>query len=249
MKRIFLIIAVLLMVSTGCGSARPQKQIPLAPTSAAPAPVPLVQPIIIKLEPGTYSAEIEYDNQSPRFVSQWEDASSTEQIVINGAYFHEDYSPSGFLVVDGIEIGERMFDQDKSGLLVISKTGVSIRDLAVSPIQTNERFDFALQSYPFLIKNGQPGIQTDSGLKARRTAIGIDADQNVYVIALTADEVSLYEFMSTLVATGIPFVHVLNLDGGPSTGIVANWGDKSFSMNSFTPVSSVVQFIKSSARD
>ncbi len=242
MKRLLLLTVSLFFIGAGCTAAQPRTEVP--PSPSITEPIPAAELSIIKLERGTYSAEIAYDNQSPRFVSQWESASTTEQIIINGAFFHEDYTPSGFLVVNGKRVGERMFDQDKSGLLVISETGASIRDLTVSPIQPNERFDFALQSYPFLIKNGMPAVQTDSGLKARRTVVGIDAEQSIYVIVLTADEISLYECMNKLMATGIPFVHVLNLDGGPSTGIFADWGEHQFFINSFTPVSSVVRFMK-----
>ncbi len=241
MKRFFLTL-VFLLACSGCGSAQPTSSLE-TPLVTSTVSMPLVQPVVIKLEPGSYRAQIEYASSS-QFVSQWASTIDTSQIVINGAYFHEDYSPSGFLVVDGKRVGERMFDQDKSGLIAIDTDGLEIRDLTTTPILPEESFDFALQSYPFLIKNGQPSIQTDSGLKARRTAIGIDDTQNVYVVALTADEISLYEFMNKLVETGIPFVHVLNLDGGPSTGIIADWGEHQLSFNSFTPVSSVVRFVK-----
>ncbi len=240
MKR-FLLTLVFLLACSGCGSTQPTSS-PEMPVETSTVPTPLVQPIVIKLEPRSYRAQIEFASSS-QFVSQWASTIDTSQIVINGAYFHEDYTPSGFLVIESERVGERMFDQDKSGLIVIDKDGLEIRDLAVSPIVPEESFDFALQSYPFLIKDGKPAIQTDSGLQARRTAIGIDDKQNVYVIALTADEISLYEFMNKLVATGIPFVHVLNLDGGPSTGIIADWEEHRLSFNSFTPVSSVVRFL------
>jgi len=197
---------------------------------------------IIKLIPNEYKASIEYDSKG-RIVSQWKN--NNEEIVINGAYFNEDYLPSGFLVVNNKRIGNDMFDQDKSGLLFINGGQISIRDTNVDSISPTENFEFALQSYPFLIKNFQPAIKIDSAKKARRTAIGIDKDNNIYVIMVNLKEISLYEFMNYLLSTDVPFVNVLNLDGGPSTGIYSHWnGETNFIYDSLNPVSSVIRIIK-----
>ena len=138
-----------------------------------------------------------------------------------------------------------MFDQDKSGLLVIQDGQFSIRDLNIAPFTKNETFDFALQSFPFLIKDAKPAIQTDSGKYARRTAVGIDADKNIYILTATTKELTLYQFMTELLHTKIPFTYVLNLDGGPSTGVQANWNGEELLENSMTGVSSILRFQKS----
>jgi len=192
---------------------------------------------IIKFVPEKYSASVEYNNEA-KIVSQWK--SGGEEIIINGGYFNEDHSPSGYLVIDGKRIGDKMFDQDKSGLLIIDDGKILLRDTNIQPVTSTENIYSALQSFPFLIKNSEPAIKTDSGKKARRTAVGIDKNNNVYLIVVNTN-ISLYEFMNYLLNTRINLSNVLNLDGGPSTGIYANWNDNLL-YDSFSPVPSVVRF-------
>lgn len=81
-------------------------------------------------------------------------------------------------------------------------------------------------------------------MKARRTALGVDAANNIYVISVPDREISLYEFMNELLKSGISFLHVLNLDGGPSTGIYAHWEINDIFQNSYSKVPSVIKFRK-----
>lgn len=181
-------------------------------------------------------------SKTPKHISEWTD--EEEGIVINGAYFLEDFSPAGFLVVNNEKVGATLFDQDKSGLVVIENGKLSIRDLEMFPIQKTEKFEYAMQSFPFLIKNSKPAIASDSGKKAQRTAIGVDAKNNVYVLVVVDQQISLYEFMKEIQKLPISFTAVLNLDGGPSTGIYVNWNGEEFFSDSFTPVSSIVRWKK-----
>lgn len=192
---------------------------------------------IVKMASST--SDLQY-SEIPHFVSDWAGPSST--VVINGGYFDEDNSPSGFLVSQGQRVGTRMFDQEKSGLITMQKGNITIRDLDTHPIQKNETFDFALQSYPFLLKHGAGAIAQDSGLKARRTALGIDESGSVYVLFVQSSSLSLYEFMNVLLQTKIPFQDVLNLDGGPSSGLLIRSGEYEKVYNSLTPVPSVLSF-------
>lgn len=198
--------------------------------------------IVVKLKPDEYSAYIEYD-PAANYISRWQ--SNSEEIIINGGYFNEDYSPSGFLVKNGVRVGSKMFDQDKSGLIVITDGVISIRDLGVRPIEKNETFEFALQSYPFLIKNSKPALTEDSGKTAKRTIVGVDVDGNTYIVVLLT-EVSLYEAMNKLTGLKIPFTQAINLDGGPSTGIYKNWNGENFWHEGYNKVPSIIRFKKKS---
>lgn len=246
---IILILLTIAVIWTGRRNNKDIKEIVASPdvfgVSYQPDPISNKKEIIkiFKLNPTEAHATIEY-SQTPKTISEWRNEITNDQIVVNGGYFLEDYLPAGFLVVNEKRIGTTLFDEDKSGLLVIQDDALTIRNLQQNPLQKNEHFDFALQSFPFLIKNSQPAIAKDSGLKARRTAIGIDQEKNIYTLAVTATEISLYEFMNELVKTQIPFTHVLNLDGGPSTGIYAQWDDQKFLADSMTAVSSIIRFEK-----
>jgi uncharacterized protein YigE (DUF2233 family) len=137
-----------------------------------------------------------------------------------------------------------MFDQDKSGIVALQNNTLIIRDLKTDPLKSHEQFEFAIQSYPFLINDGQGVIKTVSEKRARRTAVGIDGDQNLYIITVTEKELSLYEFMEELIKTKIPFVRVLNLDGGPSTGLYMRWNNEEKIQNSYFPVPDIIRFTK-----
>ncbi|MFC1599555.1 phosphodiester glycosidase family protein [Patescibacteria group bacterium] len=179
-------------------------------------------------------------NGEPKYISDWAKELDAE-IVINGAYFNKDFGPSGYLKINNERIGELIFDQGKSGLIQINNGQFSIRDLAINPLQTGEELDFGLQSFPFLINDGNAAIKEDSGKTARRTALGIDEEGHVYIIFADLIHISLYELMNKLIETNIDFTYVLNLDGGPSSGILIHNELK----DSVTKVPSVILFEKS----
>ncbi len=220
----------------------PRPSLTPPPAVAEPTNTPVVSPLtIIRLASSTFSASVEYSAE-PQPVSAWQ--TGGDEVIINGGYFNPDFTPSGYLVAQGKRIGKLLFDQDKSGLIGIRNGTFFIRDLHINPLMSGETFDGAVQSYPFLIRNSKPDLSRDTNKIARRTALGIDADGNVYIIALTSTELSLYQFMREIEKTGIPFIHVLNLDGGPSTGIMAVWGSSAVHADSFVRVPSIIRFKK-----
>jgi exopolysaccharide biosynthesis protein len=171
---------------------------------------------IYRLDPRNFN--ITFGNEEPKYISDWANELDAE-IVINGAYFNEDFSPSGYLKINNERIGELIFDQNLSGLIQVNNGEFTIRDLALNPLQTDEAVDYGLQSFPYLIKDGQAAIKEDSGKRARRTALGIDSNGMVYIIFADLVHISLFQLMKLLEDSEIPFVHVLNFDGGPSSGI------------------------------
>lgn len=197
---------------------------------------------IFRLNPDDFKITMQYSQANPKYISEWKESNSDADIIINGAYFHEDYTPSGYLKIDYNRIGERIFDQDLSGLLVIENNKLSIRDLSKEPLETGEKIEFALQSYPFLIKNSVRGFVEDSGKTAYRTAIGIDKEGFMYIIIVDNHRITLYELMVELIETDIDFVHVLNLDGGTSTGILLKRGSYEEMHDSLVKVPNVILF-------
>lgn len=190
---------------------------------------------IYRLSPSDFTISIQ--NGDPKYISDWANEYDAE-IVINGAYFNEDYSPSGYLKVNDERVGELIFDQNKSGLIQIDNDIFQIRNLAINPLETGESLDYGLQSFPFLIMDGKAAISEDSGKRARRTALGIDKSGNIYIIFVDLDHITLYELMGKLINAGIDFDYVLNLDGGPSSGL-SIFGDNK---DSVSKVPSVILF-------
>jgi uncharacterized protein YigE (DUF2233 family) len=241
MKKIIFLLMIGVVVCNGCGTTLTTVPVPDFKTSSSMAEE--TQPVlnIIKLAPQSFQARAEYSAQA-KTVAEWHGVS--DEIIINGGYFNEDYSPSGYVVANSQRIGRSMFDQDKSGIVALQNNTLIIRDLKTDPLKSHEQFEFAIQSYPFLINDGQGVIKTVSEKRARRTAVGIDGDQNLYIITVTEKELSLYEFMEELIKTKIPFVRVLNLDGGPSTGLYMRWNNEEKIQNSYFPVPDIIRFTK-----
>ena len=57
---------------------------------------------IVSVDPSEFDFVVKENSESPDFVAEW--ASTTDGVVVNGAYFHEDYSASGYVVADGKEL-------------------------------------------------------------------------------------------------------------------------------------------------
>lgn len=240
MKKFFIFSTFVTLLGAGCTSTIvvPTNPPTNTETVVTTTPQPSSALTIIKLNPATVSTTIEYSS-TPKFVSEWR--SGEKEVVINGGFFHPDFSPSGYLVVNGERIGKRIFNQNQSGLISIKNNILSIRDLSTEPIAKGETFDYALQSYPFLITSSTGALTRDTGLTGRRTALGLDKEGNIYIIITTA-YISLYEFMNQILAQNLSLVTVLNLDGGPSTGLYSNLNDQELLIDSLTPVPFVMRF-------
>jgi hypothetical protein len=175
---------------------------------------------------------------SAKSIGTWADALPDASLIANGVYFHEDFSPSGALRIRGKDMGTRRFDLDKSGWLVLGPRPQLIntaRDQA-KPMDYLE----AGQSYPFLVTAGKAAIKEDSGKAARRTLVGIDQQGRFYIGVLPDDALSLYALMNVLQTVGVDWEAVLNLDGGPSTGLWAKFREKQELWNSYAAVPNVL---------
>ncbi len=246
MKRFFTVLAFacFCILGTGC-------EIPVSPSLAPPQPSDEIEQVVAqnpnpkieavanglekivywhgsstneylllyKIDPEKYTFSTEHTS-SARSIANWQADLRTPALIVNGAYFHEDYSPSGMLIIDAQQIGSRVFDFDKSAILELEPLP-NIIDTNTSPAPTDLRN--ALQSYPLLIKQGRAGIEKDSELLARRTFFGIDTDKDIYIGILPKSELSLFTLSRVLERMPINWATVINLDGGPSSGIaVAN---------------------------
>ena len=193
--------------------------------------------ILYRFAKETYTLRFAVDEEAPKRVAEWRTTYPDAAVVTNGVYFHEDYSPSGFLVTDGTRYGFRSFDLDRSALVTFAPV-FEIIDTALTPMPDN--LTEAAQTYPFLIKNGAAAVQEDSGLTARRTFIGEDASWRGYLGIIPFDEISLYDLSRVLDEMDINWEDVVNLDGGPSSGFSATTEGVMETYDSFTPVPSAV---------
>lgn len=152
-------------------------------------------------------------------VSEWMKRLPEARFISNGVYFHEDQLPSGWFTSNKHMIGKRSFDLDKSALLTLQPKV----DILVTPDDQKrgkERSTEAAQSFPVLISKGTAALKTDSGKASRRTFIGIDQSHTyVYIGIVPYTSISLFELSQTLARLPVQWGTVLNLDGGPSSGM------------------------------
>ena len=164
----------------------------------------------------TYRASMR-TTSSAFITDKWMQTDGSIVALVNGAYFLEDFSPAGFLVINGKGNRERAFDWHRTGLMVFGEQ-MTIRETTTVPSDIATLKD-AAQSYPFLIKDGKPAVSEDSGLRARRSFIGTDTDGRVWIGILWDDALSLYELSQRLAELPIQWTQAMNLDGGPSSGL------------------------------
>ena len=179
----------------------------------------------------TFGAEYSLvgDPSNPRSVRQWREDLGAD-VVFNGAYFNADNTPSGYWKTgkgtSAVPWPSREAQADPHAYtfsLTALMGGLGMRYLPDDP--GDERVDEMLLSFPTLIADGKPLVESDSGQRARRTAVAEDADMVDYVIVTEKGTLTLYELSHWLAQQPEKFVIAGNLDGGPSTGISIENGD------------------------
>jgi len=125
------------------------------------------------------------------------------------------------VIVDGAATGTSY--GPFAGMLAISEDGPQLRWLRQQPYSPGERLLAGLQSFPLLVKPG--GLlgfpaQYEDNLKARRTVIGQDREGRILFLVAPLGHYTLHQLSLTLVDLDLGLDIALNLDGGPSSGII-----------------------------
>ncbi len=222
-------------------------QIPLPPATIAPTRVVLdtgwsfVQPgleqrrvslldngvpqdeyLIARIDLGYLRFEIHYDSTNPKDLQTWAYETGA-QVVMNGGYFdvaNEQYLPTGLLIIDGQTYGESLGDY--AGMFVVDGNFGRLLWLRTEPYR-NEPHQFALQSFPMLVKpGGELGLsfENEDNLRARRTVIAQDRGGRFVLFASAYSYFTLHQLSKYLVNSDLDLDVAVNLDGGPSTGLL-----------------------------
>lgn len=172
-------------------------------------------------------------------VAEWLGRFPDAVLVTNGVYFQENYLPSGWLKARGVLIGQRQFDADRSALLTLVPTvaivtGSQVRNAEASATD-------AAQSYPILVENDVAMVKDESGKVARRTFVGVDrTHEHLYLGIVPYAGISLYELSHFLAKLPIGWKTVLNLDGGPSSGLAFRDASAPETIDSYVTVPNVL---------
>ncbi len=198
-----------------------------------------VEITIIRINPAYYNIRTHYALADPATVADWH-ARTQAAVLVNGAFFEPNDRVLGLFVEDGQAYSHSFYGH--GGMLSVAGDEVLVRSLAYDPVRVDEQFDYAVQGRPMLLHPG--GLMADFDLSAeasRRTAIAQDRDGNILFIVNDYGAVSLYALREWLAASPeLNLNAAFNLDGGGSTGLALQVGDRSILINSWWGVATAV---------
>lgn len=173
---------------------------------------------LLRLEPDQFRFEIAYQPGEPKGLLEWQ-AATGALIVVNGGFFTETNQATGLIVIDGQPSGTSYVDF--GGMLAITDAGPEIRWLVERPYTPNDSLQYALQSFPILLKpGGVLGYPDEDGRPARRTVIGMDENGRFLIILTRRSAFTLHQLSAWLTASDLALDIALNLDGGTSSGLI-----------------------------
>ena len=173
---------------------------------------------VLRLEPALFTWGIGYHPGAPQSLTAWQ-AETDALLVVNGGFFTEAYEATGRIVVDGIGYG--LSYGHFAGMLAMTDSSVEVRWLQERPYDMNEPLQDMLQSFPVLVKpGGRFGFTEEDGQAARRTVVAQDINGRILFIVTSETRFTLRELSRTLTFSDFELDIALNLDGGPSTGLL-----------------------------
>jgi len=177
---------------------------------------------LLRINPEMYLFRIEYQTR-PKTLGDWQ-KDTDALVLINGGYFRVEgdiYIPTGLTIVNGQVTGSTYGDY--AGMLAITDLGPELRWMAQEPYTPGESIEFALQSYPLLIKPGGVlgfPVQYEDYKQARRSVIARDFKGRFVLIVASRGIFTLHQLSLFLAESDLNLDIALNLDGGPSSGIL-----------------------------
>jgi hypothetical protein len=141
--------------------------------------------------------------------------------IINGGYFEVNFEPSTWVKSGEVELAPRR-DTKKGGVLAVAERRLYIGALDGLSFEP----ELAVQSFPLIVEpGGKPGIHRDDGRRAARTIACLSREQLRFVLiaAPRGEGPTLHQADALLRGpqpSGFGCSAALNLDGGPSSGVV-----------------------------
>ncbi|HFC11511.1 MAG TPA: phosphodiester glycosidase family protein [Anaerolineae bacterium] len=172
---------------------------------------------VLRIDPELYQFDVAYRPTQPLTLPQWQ-AETGALIVFNGGFFTEAYYATGLIIVDGVAAG---LSYDFGGMVSIRDGNLALRPLASEPYDSAEMLDAGLQAFPLLVNRDGTAAFTDPATKhARRSVIAQDRAGNVLFIVANRPTFTLTHLSNFLANSDLDLAIALNLDGGPSSGLL-----------------------------
>lgn len=187
--------------------------------------------VVVSIDPKLYSFSViqNSDQATAKTIKEIHEETGSF-LTFNGGFFTEEFKPTGLLISEGKKLRKTSPAGLLNGILAIDDTGNARLFKNTASLNEN-KYVFAIQNGPVLLdEKGNIGISEDTGKTASRTAVGLDDKGNVILIILkqsllNADnQMTLYRFAHLLKESPefakLDLRATLNLDGGPSTGMM-----------------------------
>lgn len=258
MPRAFICLLIGLAVLTACAGAATPINVPagvptLMPTQPATPSVPAgdwrqlaagielrhldtpgVPAQVLRVDPTKVRFVVGYNPTAPRALSVWA-AQYGAVAAINGGFFDARGEPVALLISDQQAIGQSYVDQ--GGMFAIDDQGVPhLWSLADQPYDGTP-FAQAIQGWPLLVRPGNKAAYTSDDIqRARRSAIALDRAGRVLLIVAPGATFSLAEWSQFLASADLDIEIAVNLDGGSSTGLIAQSEHGGVRIDSFVPL-------------
>jgi hypothetical protein len=177
---------------------------------------------ILRIDPSFYDFEVHHQTK-PLSLEDWVSQTKAD-IVVNAGYFllqEENYYPTGLAISNGEVFG--LSYGEFAGMFTVAEGIPDLRWLAETPYDSAEPLEFALQSFPLLVKpGGKLGFpaEFEDNLKARRTVLAKDQSGNILLILTQKGYFTLHTLSMFLTGSDLNLDIAVNLDGGPSTGLL-----------------------------
>ena len=177
---------------------------------------------IFRLDQTLFRLDVAY-HETPQSLEDWQKETSAI-MVVNGGFFrveNEKYIPNGLTILNGETLGSSY--EGFGGMLAIHEGPAELRWLVQQPYFPGETLRAALQSFPMLVKpGGELGFPSEfeDNLQARRTVIAQDREGRILFILTPRGHFTLHQLSLYLTGSDLNLDSALNLDGGPSSGIM-----------------------------
>ncbi len=177
---------------------------------------------IFRLDQNLFRLDVAY-RETPLPLEDWQKETNALMIV-NGGFFREENEkpiPNGLTIINGQASGSSY--DGFGGMLAINDGWAEVRGLAQKPYAPGEPLWAGLQSFPLLVKpGGEIGFpaEFEDNIRARRTVVAQDKEGRILFIITPRGHFTLHQLSLYLTQSDLNLDTALNLDGGPSSGVL-----------------------------
>jgi uncharacterized protein YigE (DUF2233 family) len=193
---------------------------------------------LARVDPARVRFRVLYDRENPHQVAEWLN-SARSLLAVNAGYYTEDYHATGLIISDGTRSGQSY--AGFGGMFAVQADRVQVRWLVAKPYSSAEQLRQAVQAFPMLVHSGgKVGISEDDGQLARRTVVGQDRKGHIVFVVSPDAFFTLKNLAAFLAASDLELDTALNLDGGPSSGLMLAGSTGPAGVDSWVKVPAVI---------